>query len=398
MPTDPIRVLHVTTTIGNCGGIQEFLRILCDRLDPAAFRIGICSICEVAEDIPKPLWNANVKLYFGGRQGYVFDVCTMLWIRRVISDFQADIVHTHNNKGNFHGRIAAALSRRAAIVTTHHDMADGARSKSRNKSTDDGFDPADARERNRLTPMASVVYPFLNVELNRLNAKVIGVSNAVRSVYTADPNDARFVMVYAPFDERIFNSEFGGFREKSTIVLGTVGRLSREKGQIYLLMAFQQLLQIHPHLRLRIVGTGPLRPELESYVADHQLGAYVTFAGALPHNADLYRDMDIYVQPSLAEGCSITLLEAMGLGIPVIASDIQGPKELIVPEKTGILVPAKDPTALRDAVIRLLADQDRAVALGAAGRQRALANFAGSVFADKMSSIYRDVAQRRAVR
>ncbi|MCP4350833.1 MAG: glycosyltransferase family 4 protein [Desulfobacterales bacterium] len=108
----------------------------------------------------------------------------------------------------------------------------------------------------------------------------------------------------------------------------------------------------------------------------------------LPHDARLYEDTDICIQPSVFEGCSITILEAMGTGIPVIASNIDGPKELIIPGKTGILVPPKHPDALKDAVLDLIENKEKAVKIGNAGNLRASEKFSSKVFIDKMSQIY----------
>ena len=102
----PIKVLHVVTSLSRHGGIEETLRILCQHLDSEVFQIGICTIKDRPQDVLEIFKNMNVQIFYGSRAGQIFDLFTTVWVRSVIKHFQADIVHTHNNKGNFHGRIA----------------------------------------------------------------------------------------------------------------------------------------------------------------------------------------------------------------------------------------------------------------------------------------------------
>lgn len=120
----PIKILHITTSLSSNGGIEETLRILCSRLDKKLFQIGICSIKDKPEKILEEFRQMDVEIFCGSRKGQLFDIFTTLWLRKVIKNFQADIVHTHNNKGNFHGRLAAKFASTVSIVTTHHDLGD----------------------------------------------------------------------------------------------------------------------------------------------------------------------------------------------------------------------------------------------------------------------------------
>lgn len=388
----PIRILHVTTSLSTNGGIEETLRILCRRMDPAVCRIGLCAIKGRPDTVLDALRSLPIDIFCGSRRGLLFDPSTSLWVRTIIREFQADIVHTHTTKGNFHGRLAALIHGRMPTVTTFHDLGDARFAVTPGLASRITRERHDDPSKNLQNALDSFVYPGLNVALNRFNAKIVCVSEAVRSVYAKPGNrDSRFEVVYAPFDDSMFRETKPLFARGLT-VLGSVGRLARYKGFGYLLAAMAKLVQCRTDVRLRLIGAGELQAELAALIEQYQLAPFVELCGSRPHDANLYDGIDVYIQPSLLEGCSITLLEAMGQGIPTIASDIDGPRELIVDGKTGLLVPPRDPESLANAMLLLIDDRQRAIRLGQAGQQRAMAMFSAAVFTERMTRIYQEIA------
>lgn len=391
MKRRPISVLHVTRSLASRGGIEEYLRLLGSRLDRSCFRMAICAILDRRQgDILPEFSNSDISIFCGNRRGHPCDLGTTLWIKKAIKKFRADIVHTHTDKGNFHGRLAAVISR-VPVVTTHHDMGDMAFAKT--PGVKPRFGPPASRLSLNTKPnfIDAIIFPFLNVAFNRFNTKVVCVSGAVKRIYTAKPNDPDVVAVHSPYDETIFQPDFKGLRGEG-VTLGVVGRLVTQKGHIYLLEALKKLKNNGRQIFLKVIGTGDLEGELRRFVKENNLARLVTFCGDLPHNASLYDGIDIYVQPSVLEGCSITLLEAMGSGIPVIASDIDGPAELIAHGKTGILVKPEDPAALAAAVECLLADRAKALQIGQAAADMIHRNYASKVFVKKMENLYYEIA------
>lgn len=156
------------------------------------------------------------------------------------------------------------------------------------------------------------------------------------------------------------------------LVLGTVGRLAAVKDQRRLLCAVQHILQRRPalgaRLRVIVVGDGPLRGELEAQAA--AMPGMVWFAGDRSDVPALLALMDVFVLPSLGEGISNTILEAMSGAHPVVASDVGGNPELVEDGATGLLFPVGDGEALADALMTLLDDPERCTAMGDAGRRR----------------------------
>lgn len=382
--SEPVRILFVVTALARFGGIEETIRILCAGLDRDRFRIGICVLQNPSPEAAAVFEELGVDLFPLRRGGYFFDPLTTFKVGRVIRRFGADIVHTHFNKGNLHGRLAAYCLRNVAIATTHHDLNDARFAKSGGvpvKQVTGGW-----AER--------ILYPWLNVVLNRVNHKVIAVSDAVARVYARDGEGPRLKIVQAPFDETIFcgGAEPFGKTKQGGVVLGSTGRLEWEKGFHELLSAFEKIAVQFPDVRLDLVGDGSLRSQLESRVRASGLASRVRFTGPLPHNAEIYRSMDLYVQPSLFEGASITILEAMGVGLPVVATDSGGPAGLVRQGETGLLVPSGDANALSEAVVHLLKHPDEAIRMGEAGHRRAHDLFSSRVFIEEMTRIYLELA------
>ncbi len=381
--SDPINVLFVTTRIGPFGGIEETLRILCAHLNPEDFRIGLCTIQNPGEQAADRFEKLGVHFFSLNRKGYFFDPATTFEVAKVIRRFGADVVHTHNNKGNLHGRLAARFLARAAIATTHHDLGDAGFAKTpeaRVKRIPGGW-------------VERTLFPFLNVALNRLNDKIIAVSNAVAKIYARDGRDPRLAVVHAPFDENVFGGGAAPFK-RDEVVLGSVGRLEWQKGFNHLITAFKGIVARYSGIQLDLVGEGSLRPQLESQVRDSDLASRVRFRGELSHDSAIYREMDIYVQPSISEGSSITILEAMGMGLPVVAADSGGPADLILHQETGLLVPPGNPAALEEAILYLLEHREEAVRMGEAGQRRAHDLFSSRRFIQKTTRIYQELAGR----
>lgn len=152
-----------------------------------------------------------------------------------------------------------------------------------------------------------------------------------------------------------------------------VGRLIFNKGQHYLLDAVAALTEQGLGMRLVFVGDGPMEGRLRRRAAALGIGAITEFHGRSDRVDALLAQADIFVRPSLSEGMSLAILEAMAAGLPVIASDVSGVRQLIRNNTDGLVVPPRRVPELSAALARLLGDARLRNALGAHARQRALA-------------------------
>ena len=176
------------------------------------------------------------------------------------------------------------------------------------------------------------------------------------------------------------------------ILIGAVGRLDKQKGFSTLIEAMSRLKKTP--LRCVILGEGPERPRLESLIRKHELEKQVWLYGESPDIVTWLSAFDIGCLPSLWEGLPNSLLEAMALGLPVVASSVDGIPEVVLNGKTGILVPPASPAALAKALKELAEDPTRRAALGAAAHAAIMEKFTLRRMMDEYQDAYTSVVAR----
>jgi glycosyltransferase involved in cell wall biosynthesis len=195
-----------------------------------------------------------------------------------------------------------------------------------------------------------------------------------------------------------------GQGERPHVVIGTVVRLSPEKGVRYLIEAFATLRQRYgDHVRLRIAGDttptpgGPDRGALEALAAKLGVADAVEFAGWIDHDAlpDFLRGLNVFVLPSIYEGFGVAAVEASASGLPVVASNVYGIPDVVRDGRTGLLVPAKDAGALAGALARLIDDPDLRASMGKLGREYVTARYDWKENAGQMERLYTRLLQRQ---
>jgi glycosyltransferase involved in cell wall biosynthesis len=173
--------------------------------------------------------------------------------------------------------------------------------------------------------------------------------------------------------------------------LVAVGRLIPIKGFDLLLRAFVAAREQLPGLTLELAGAGPLDADLR-----HEAPEGVVFLGRVSPVAPVYERNAIAVVPSRGEGFGMVALEAAERGRAAIVSDVGGLPEIVAHEETGLVVPSQDVRALTHAIVELASDPDRVARLGAAARERALAQFSAGSAADGIQRLYREELQKRS--
>ena len=194
------------------------------------------------------------------------------------------------------------------------------------------------------------------------------------------PADRRQAMTGCPFDD------------PDLWLVGTVGRMQTVKNQTDLARAFIEVLRLVPALRKRLrlvmIGDGSLRQPVQALLEEAGCADLAWLPGERGDVPDVLRGLDCFVLPSLAEGVSNTILEAMACGLPVIATDVGGNSELVDDGSTGILVPPGNVPALAAAIAGLADDGKRAAAMGRAGRQRVEREFSLAAMVDQYRTLY----------
>lgn len=295
------------------------------------------------------------------------DLAALFELERLLRRLRPDIVHTHNPKPGLYGRLAARAARVPGIVNTVHGLYATPEDPPTRRAVVYGLE--------RLASSCSQVELVQNPEdipvLRRVGVpqeKLILLGNGV--------DLARFRPRPGPKDAAQARAAMG--LATDAVVVGTVGRLVWEKGFRELFDAAAALRTARPEVVFAVVGPDDPakadalgRDDLEAARA----AARIVFTGERDDVEDLYPGFDIFVLPSYREGFPRSAMEAAASGLPVIATDIRGCRQVVSHGETGLLVPVRDSGALAGAIADLAGDADRRSALGAAGRRKAESEF-----------------------
>lgn len=177
-------------------------------------------------------------------------------------------------------------------------------------------------------------------------------------------------------------------------VAAVVATFKRQKGHRYLIDAAGLAVARYPDLHILLVGDGELRDDLLAQVRSAGLAEHIHFLGSRQDVPDLLGASDCFILPSLWEGLSMALVEAMASGLPVIATEVSGTNQVMVDGETGLLVPPGDVARLAEAMLALLADPERARAMGEAARRRVEEYFSARRQAVDHIALYRREQRR----
>lgn len=302
-------------------------------------------------------------------------------IRRAIAEFQPDVVHTHSGKAGLLGRTAAHRLRVPAIVHTVHGAP---------------FHPYQSRGAQAVLKACE---RFAAARCHRL----VSVADAMTETMVAAGIAPRqkFVTVYSgmevePFlraDElRAATRARLGYRNEH-LVVGKIARLFHLKGHEYVIRAARQVIAANPQVRFLFVGDGILATNLRGQIAAAGLQDYFQFTGLVPPSEipALIGAMDVVVHASLREGLARVLPQALIAGRPVISYDIDGAREVVISDQTGILLPPQSVEELARAILRLAGDRVLRERLGTEGRSRFTDPFRHETMSRRLREIYSEI-------
>lgn len=349
----PLRVCHVSITL-KTGGLERILADLARHHDPENCEPEFLALREVGRfaDEVRAAGRTVHQLAPSGRIGQINQM------RKLFRERQFDVVHTHNTYPHIYASIAARLAGVPVVVNTRHGQRAGHGWKS------------------------SLPFRWASHLVDR----IITVSDdAAKLCIDSDRVKPRKV-------QRIWNGiDLSDFRFHGPVlkpIAISVARLSAEKDFPTLLRAVPRIVSEVPDFRLQIVGNGPERELLERLATELNITNFVEFLGERTDVPQLLSQAGFFVSSSKTEGISLTLLEAMAVGLPVIATAVGGNPEIIVPNSTGYLVPAEDHDALAEAVIKLCGERGRWLELGEQGRLRVAEHFDVRRMASDYETLY----------
>ena len=377
-------VVHVVFNF-DTGGLENGIVNLINHMPASRYRHVIVALTHVA-NFRKRIERRDV-IYFSLNKPPGHGVWMYLRLFRLFRMLRPDVVHTRNLAA-LEVVVPAWLARVPVRIHGEHG---------RDVGDLDGTSRKYQVLRKMYRPFVSH-YMALSRDLtdylvSKVGVPVIGVTQAYNGVDSAKFRIAegeRPSIVGCPFtDSRLW-------------LIGTVGRMQTVKNQTTLAQAFIDLILQHPELRARVrlvmVGEGPLRERAIALLESARLADLAWLPGERNDVADVMRGLDCFVLPSLAEGISNTILEAMACGIPVLATDVGGNAELVVNGTTGQLVPPADSGAIARQLALWAAAPEQAKALGRAGRELVEEKFNMSAMVQTYQGLYDQqlgIARRR---
>lgn len=307
------------------------------------------------------------------------DTVGLVRLTKYLAANHYDLVHTHTSKAGVLGRLAARIAKVRAIVHTVHGFAFHEGSSKKAIFLYSSIERSAARWCHRLVTVSHYHRDWAL----RLG---IGTSNSVVAI----PNGIDGSRVQTIRSRDTVRSDWG-IRENEFILL-TPGRLAEQKGIEYLLRALPALDDaILCNIRCVIAGTGPLEERLRQLTSDLGLNNYVRFVGFQRDIGSILNAADLVVLPSLWEGLSIAVLEAMAAGRPIITTNIGSNSELLTSEKDALLVPPKDPKALAKAITTLVSDRALAARLAESASEKFSRNYTVEVMTENYRRLYLDI-------
>ncbi len=295
-------------------------------------------------------------------------------MRQHIGSHGGCILHTHNAAAHYHAAIALFGIPFERVLNTRHSMAAGGRSSRRERFYRRSLWRTDA-----VVAVCNAARDQFEEQGVRPRGRLVAIPNGIpMDGYGTASRQARDALVV----------ELG--LPAGTRLIGTVGRLTSVKNQAMLLRAFSAIREAHPETALVVVGGGPLRAELESIAASLGIEERVRFLGDRGDVRTLVTGFDVFALSSTSEGYSIALLEASAAGVPIVATDVGGNREIVQEGRTGHL--ASDMETLAASIGALLEDPKRTKVMGENARAWAVSEASLETMAQRYAHLYTSVA------
>ncbi len=368
---DPIRVLMILDSF-NFGGAENLIAEL-GRYDPATLDVSVASLVPATQDR-----NALLdRLTYAGLNPQYLSVNKLLdpagfaSLVKTLRHAEVDVVHAHLGYSATVVPLAAQLAGKPVVATLHL-------SPQRNLSRGESL-----KER-------------LSVRIPARLGRLVLVSQHAFDEYARRYGPARdtWRMIPNGVDLSRYTVRTGR-RSSERPVWAVVAALRPDKNHLDLIRAWTEVVEVHPDATLLIVGDGPSRGDIEQAIAEAGLGESVQLLGRREDVPDILRTVDGVVSASVDEALPTALIEAGASGLPVVATDAGGTREIVVDGVTGRLVPLRDADALAGALLDTIGNPELAASYGVAGRTQAEEKYAMPVWVQRLELLYKEVIGAR---
>ena len=386
--TRKLRVCHVITRL-MVGGAQEAAVLACARVDRGLFTSTLVAGTQTgAEGDLRPqaddLGVPTVAIPTLVREiAPAKDVRAARALRRLFREQEPDVVHTHSSKAGLLGRWAARRERVPVIVHTVHGWSFRDQMPRLVRATYVRLEQRAAGWCDRIVTVS---------ECDREKGLAAGVGSPEQYATIREVNDL------GPYEEHAGKREDARRRLRLPVgppLVGTVGRFSEQKDPRTWLRAAALIARRRPDAYFVMIGDGSLRRETEGAAADLGLADRLVTTGLRNDVPALLPALDVFLLTSRWEGLPLVLPQAMASAVPVVASDIDGNREIVRDRVNGLLVPASSPEAAASAVLEILGDAALREQFVAAGR-RTIPEFSLGQTIPRLEALYRECSGERA--
>lgn len=283
-------------------------------------------------------------------------------IRRLAAQTKADVIHAHGYKADVYVFFALRTSK-IPFVSTCHTWIDN----------------------DRLVR----IYGIVDRLVLRKYKRIVAVSQEVKQqLLSAGVREHKINLIRNGIDLRPFNGAIPSLRDAfepdGYLIVGLIGRLSKEKGIDIFLQAASRIVVDFPQAKFVVIGDGPDRDKLNSMIDELKLREHASLLGRRDDMPSVYASLDVMVSSSRQEGLPMAILEGMASGLPLVATAVGEVPSVVLDGRTGVIVPAEDIDLLTSAISNLLQSAARRKQLGTAARELVEEEFS----ADRMTSEY----------
>ncbi len=372
-----LNVFHLVLSL-RAGGLERVVHDLVSGLDRETYDVHIGCLHEGG-----PLFDHLVSLGIPGtilekRPGPV-DMALVRRLRRYFRDHRIDVLHTHSGC-MMYGALSSIGNRHLSRVHTDHGR----------------FfpEPRQALIEERIFCRAYQRVIAVSHPLARYLQEVVHIPERKVMVILNGVDTNRFKPIDSGNEPRAAFRREQGWPDDA-VVFGVVARFFPVKNLPLLVKAVEILRDRRPGLRLLMLGDGPERQNLMDLVESNNLGSTIQLMPWSEESEKFYRLLDVFVLPSLSEGTSMTILEAMASALPVIASRVGGNPDIVQMNQTGVLFESNNVNDLVAAMERLFIDHDERCRMGKAGREFVLRNYSLDGMLNRYSELYQRTSSRK---
>jgi len=360
------KILHLNNT-SSIGGAEQVILDLAALIDPEKFKSYVSAFRE--GELVSEMRKRNIRFLWLKESTQVYDYKFLKNITRLIKENRIDLIHSHTWGTDFYGYWASKILGVPMLATVHNRY----------------------YIFEKWTRRLSYKVLISHVQ------KIVAVSKDIQNLLKKDLKllPQKIKLIYNGIDTSRFEKKFelGKLRKelnlsKGDLILGNVGNLREVKDHHTLILSFSKVSPFFPQAKLLIIGEGELKTNLIKLRSELGLDDRVLFLGHRDDIPSLLNLMDIFVLSSRLEGCSISILEAMASGKPVIATSVGGNPELVLEGKTGLLFPSAEPEKLAETVIQLLKDEKLRKRMGEEGRKRVKEKFSKESMVKNYGELY----------